>query len=116
MLTVARKSAARTAAEGFTLMELLVSFSLIGLVAVFIHLGYSIGLSAREKAEASLEAYQAAQGLPGRPQSPDRLHGALRLQARARRQVGAGGALPGLPPQPGLRHHLVGQSRALPGG
>ena len=42
-------------------MELLVSFSLIGLVAVFIHLGYSIGLSAREKAEASLEAYQAAQ-------------------------------------------------------
>ena len=37
------------------------SFSLIGLVAVFIHLGYSIGLSAREKAEASLEAYQAAQ-------------------------------------------------------
>ena len=42
-------------------MELLVSFSLIGLVAVFIHLGYSIGLSAREKAEASLEACQSAQ-------------------------------------------------------
>ena len=61
MLTVARKSAARTAAEGFTLMELLVSFSLIGLVAVFIHLGYSVGLSAREKAEASLEGYLAAQ-------------------------------------------------------
>ena len=61
MLTVARKSAARSAPPGFTLMELLVSFSLIGLVAVFIHLGYSIGLSAREKAEASLEAYQAAQ-------------------------------------------------------
>ena len=61
MLTVARKSAARTPSPGFTLMELLVSFSLIGLVAVFIHLGYSIGLSAREKAEASLEAYQAAQ-------------------------------------------------------
>ena len=42
-------------------MELLVSFTLIGLVAVFIHLGYSVGLSAREKAEASLEGYQAAQ-------------------------------------------------------
>lgn len=42
-------------------MELLVSFTLIGLVAVFIHLGYSVGLSAREKAEASLENYQAAQ-------------------------------------------------------
>ena len=42
-------------------MELLVSFSLIGLVAVFIHLGYSIGIGARQKAEASLEAYQAAQ-------------------------------------------------------
>ncbi len=41
-------------------MELLVSFSLIGLVAVFIHLGYSVGLSAREKAEASLEAWQAS--------------------------------------------------------
>ena len=37
------------------------SFSLIGLVAVFIHLGYSIGIGARQKAEASLEAYQAAQ-------------------------------------------------------
>ena len=42
-------------------MELLVSFTLIGLVAIFIHLGYSVGLSAREKAEASLEDYQAAQ-------------------------------------------------------
>lgn len=42
-------------------MELLVSFSLIGLVAVFIHLGYSVGLGAREKAEASLEAWQSAQ-------------------------------------------------------
>lgn len=42
-------------------MELLVSFTLIGLVAVFIHLGYSVGLGAREKAEASLEDYQAAQ-------------------------------------------------------
>ena len=42
-------------------MELLVSFTLIGLVAIFIHLGYSVGLSAREKAEASLEDYQNAQ-------------------------------------------------------
>ena len=42
-------------------MELLVSFTLIGLVAIFIHLGYSVGLSAREKAEASLEDYQSAQ-------------------------------------------------------
>jgi len=49
------------AAAGFTLMELLVSFSLIGMVAVFIHLGYSVGIGAREKAEASLEDYQAAQ-------------------------------------------------------
>ncbi len=61
MPTVVRKPAARPAAPGFTLMELLVSFTLIGLVAVFIHLGYSVGLGAREKAEASLEAYQAAQ-------------------------------------------------------
>ena len=61
MPTVVRKPAARLAAPGFTLMELLVSFALIGLVAVFIHLGYSVGLGAREKAEASLEAYQAAQ-------------------------------------------------------
>ncbi len=37
------------------------SFSLIGLVAVFIHLGYSIGIGARQKAEASLEGYLAAQ-------------------------------------------------------
>ncbi len=42
-------------------MELLVSFSLIGMVAVFIHLGYSVGIGAREKAEAALEDYQAAQ-------------------------------------------------------
>ena len=49
------------ASPGFTLMELLVSFTLIGLVAVFIHIGYSVGLSAREKAEASLEDYHSAQ-------------------------------------------------------
>lgn len=62
MPTVVQKPIARPAASpGFTLMELLVSFTLIGLVAVFIHLGYSVGLSAREKAEASLEDYQAAQ-------------------------------------------------------
>lgn len=61
MPTVVRKPTFRPAAPGFTLMELLVSFSLIGLVAVFIHLGYSVGLGAREKAEESLEAYQAAQ-------------------------------------------------------
>ena len=60
MPTVVRKPTFRPAAPGFTLMELLVSFSLIGLVAVFIHLGYSVGLGAREKAEESLEAYQAA--------------------------------------------------------
>ena len=42
-------------------MEMLVSFTLIGLVAVFIHLGYSVGLGAWEKAEAALEDYQAAQ-------------------------------------------------------
>ncbi len=45
--------------SGFTLMELLVSFTLIGLLAVFIHLGYGIGFSAREKAEAALQEYQA---------------------------------------------------------
>ena len=60
MLTLVRKHVAMPAAPGFTLMELLVSFSLIGLVAVFIHLGYSVGLGAREKAEASLEAWQAS--------------------------------------------------------
>lgn len=61
MPTVVRKPAARPAAPGFTLMELLVSFTLIGLVAIFIHLGYSVGLSAREKAEASLEDFQHSQ-------------------------------------------------------
>ena len=127
MLNVAHQPAARPvrpgccpkgaeSSPGFTLMELLVSFSLIGLVAVFIHLGYSIGLSAREKAEASLEAYQAAPGLPGRPQPPDRLHGPLRLQPGAPGQAGAGPALSGLPPKPGLRDHLVGPPRASPGG
>ena len=60
MPTEARKPAASPTALGFTLMELLVSFSLIGLVAVFIHLGYSVGLGARQKAEASLEKRQAA--------------------------------------------------------
>lgn len=39
-------------------MELLVSFTLIGLLAVFIHLGYGIGISAREKAEAALQEFQ----------------------------------------------------------
>ncbi len=39
-------------------MELLVSFTLIGLLAVFIHLGYGIGLSAREKAEVALQEFQ----------------------------------------------------------
>ncbi len=43
---------------GFTLMELLVSLSLIGLVAVFIQLGFRIGISAREKAEAALRDVQ----------------------------------------------------------
>ena len=71
MLTVANKPTSRSdtpgsrpkgaAAPGFTLMEMLVSFTLIGLVAVFIHLGYSVGLGAREKAEASLEAWQSTQ-------------------------------------------------------
>ena len=60
MPAVARIPAAGPAAPGFTLMELLVSFTLIGLVAVFIHLGYSVGLGSREKAEASLEAWQNA--------------------------------------------------------
>jgi len=61
MPTEARKPAARpVASHGFTLMEMLVSFTLIGLVAVFIHLGYSVGLGAREKAEAALEAWQNA--------------------------------------------------------
>ena len=61
MPTVVQKPTFRPAAPGFTLMELLVSFTLIGLVAVFIHLGYSVGLSAREKAEAALEDFQNAQ-------------------------------------------------------
>ena len=61
MKTMARKPASRSASPGFTLMELLVSFTLIGLVAIFIHLGYSVGLGAREKAEASLEDFQNAQ-------------------------------------------------------
>ncbi len=61
MPTVVQNPTFRPAAPGFTLMELLVSFTLIGLVAVFIHLGYSVGLSAREKAEASLEDFQNAQ-------------------------------------------------------
>ena len=43
---------------GFTLMELLVSFTLIGLLVVFIHLGYSIGIGAREKAEVALQEFQ----------------------------------------------------------
>ena len=42
-------------------MELLVSFTLIGLLAVFIHLGYAIGLSAREKAEVALQEFQSSE-------------------------------------------------------
>ena len=120
MLTVARKPAARPArlgrcpqrAEsppGFTLMELLVSFSLIGLVAVFIHLGYSIGLSAQGKGRGFPGGLPGGPGLHGRPQPPDRFHGPLRLQPGARGKAGAGPALPGLPPEPGLRDHLVGR-------
>ena len=60
MSTDARKPATSPTALGFTLMELLVSFSLIGLVAVFIHLGYSVGLGARQKAEASWKNWQAS--------------------------------------------------------
>jgi len=44
--------------SGFTLVGLLVGFTLIGLLAVFIHLGYGIGLSAREKAEVALQEFQ----------------------------------------------------------
>ncbi len=70
---------------GFTLMELLVSFSLIGLLAVFIHLGYRIGISAREKAEGALERIQTTEGRSGCRQSSNQLDGFLFRTAGARK-------------------------------
>ena len=46
---------------GFTLMELLISVTLMGLLVVFIHLGFRIGINSREKAEAALQHIQTTE-------------------------------------------------------
>src|SRR5215471_15147546 len=46
---------------GFTLLELLVSMTLMGLLAVAIHMGFRIGTNAWAKADSRLETLRASQ-------------------------------------------------------
>ena len=49
--------------SGFTLMELLVSFLIIGVVSVVIHLGFQIGINSRESAENSLQQVRTTEAM-----------------------------------------------------
>ena len=49
--------------SGFTLMELLVSFLIIGVVSVVVHLGFRIGINSRESAENSLQQVRTTEAM-----------------------------------------------------
>ena len=49
--------------SGFTLMELLVSFLIIRVVSVVVHLGFRIGINSRESAENSLQQVRTTEAM-----------------------------------------------------